>query len=83
MHGPFALNANTNLDASLLLCIADFLDKLGKAKYFNSIDLATAYHYVRIAKGDMHKTLCLTNKGLYEYVVCYFDCIVNLKLSKD
>ena len=39
-----ALNANTNLDVFLLPCIADLLEKLGKAKYFNNIDLATAYH---------------------------------------
>ena len=39
-----ALNANIKLDAFVLSHIADFLDKLGKSKYFSSIDLATAYH---------------------------------------
>ena len=39
-----ALNANTKLDVFPLPCIADLLDRLGKAKYFSSIDLATAYH---------------------------------------
>ena len=39
-----ALNANTKLDVFPLPHIADFLDRLGKAKYFSSIDLATAYH---------------------------------------
>ena len=39
-----ALNANTKLDIFILPCTADFLDRLGKAKYFSSIDLATAYH---------------------------------------
>ena len=38
------LNANTKLDVLLLPCIADFLNRLVKAKYFSSIDLATAYH---------------------------------------
>ena len=37
------LNANIKLDDFNLPCIADFLDKLGKVKYFNNIDLATAY----------------------------------------
>ena len=67
-----ALNANTKLDVFPLPCIANLLDKLGKAKYFSSIDLATAYHQVRIAKGDTHKTAFLTNEGLYEYVVMPF-----------
>ena len=40
----YALNANIKLDVFHLFCIADLLDKLGKAKYFNSIDLATSYH---------------------------------------
>ena len=39
-----AQNTNANLDFFLLSRIADLLDKLGKAKYFSSIDLATAYH---------------------------------------
>ena len=38
------LNANTKLDVFPLPRIADLLDRLGKAKYFSSIDLATAYH---------------------------------------
>ena len=37
-----ALNANTKLDVFLLPSIADLLDRLGKAKYFSSIDLATS-----------------------------------------
>ena len=40
----YALNANTKLDVFPLPCIADLLEKLGKAKYFSSIDLTTAYH---------------------------------------
>ena len=39
-----ALNANIELDVFPLPGIAYFLDNLGKAKYFSSIDLATACH---------------------------------------
>ena len=39
-----SLNANTRLDVFPLPRIADLLDKLGKARYFSSIDLASAYH---------------------------------------
>ena len=68
----YTLSANTKLDVFPIPCIADLLDRLGKAKYFSSIDLVTAYHYIRIAKGDMHKSAFLTNEGLYEYVVMLF-----------
>ena len=71
-----ALNANTNLDVFPLPHIADLLDRLGKAKYFGSIDLATAYHQVRIAKGDTRKTEFFTNEGLYEYIVMPFGLFI-------
>ena len=67
-----ALNANTRLDVFPLPCIADLLDRLGQAKYFSSIDLASAYHQLRIKEGDEHKTAFLTNEGLFEYVVVPF-----------
>ena len=37
-----ALHANTKLYVFPLPCFAELLDKLGKTKYFDSIDLATA-----------------------------------------
>ena len=67
-----ASNTNTKLFLFPLPCIADLLDKLGKAKYFSCIDLATAYHLVRIAQFDMQKTIFLTNKGLYKYILMIF-----------
>ena len=57
-----AVNANTKLDIFPLPHIADFLDRLGKTKYFSSIDLATSFHWVRIAKGDTYKTKFLLMK---------------------
>ena len=39
-----ALNAQTKLDMFPIPRIADLLDKLGRARYFSSVDLATAYH---------------------------------------
>ena len=70
--GFHVCNYNTKLDVFYFPCIADLLDKLGKAKYSSKIDLATAYHYVSIAKGDIHKTAFLTNKGLYECFLILF-----------
>ena len=68
----YTLNANTKLAIFPLPCIADFLDRLGNAKYFSSIDLATTYRQVKIAKGDGNKTEFITKKGLYEYFVILF-----------
>ena len=39
-----SLNDNTKLGVFPLPRIADLLEKLGKARYFISIDLASAYH---------------------------------------
>ena len=50
----------------------DLLDKLGKAKYYSSIGLATTYHLIIIAKGDMHKTAFLAYESLYEYILMLF-----------
>ena len=58
--------ANTKLHVFPLPYIAGLLDKLGKSKNSGSIYIATAYHYIRIAKGDMYKTAFLTNEGFYE-----------------
>ena len=66
------LNANTKLDLFPIPRIADLLDKLGRAKYFSSFDLAAAYHQLRIAEGDEHKTAFVTPDGLYEYIVMPF-----------
>ena len=40
----FTPNSNKELSVFPLPCIADLLDKLGRAKYISSIDLDTAYH---------------------------------------
>ena len=69
----FALNANIKLALFSLPSIADLMGKLGKAKYFNSINLATAYCWVKIAQGDTHKNVYFTNKGLYEYFKLLFE----------
>ena len=61
----YTLNTNPKSSVFPLPYIADLLDKLGKPKFTSSIDLATAYHWVRIAKGNMEKTTLLTKKGLY------------------
>ena len=70
-----SLNKNTTVDKFPLPRIADLLDKLGRAKYFSSIDLSAAYHQLRIAEGHEHKTAFITPQGLFEYVVMPFGLV--------
>ena len=45
-----ALNHQTKLDVFPIPRIADLLDYLGCARFFSSVDLATAYHQIHIKK---------------------------------
>ena len=67
-----ALNANTMLHVFPLSRIADLLDILGRAGYSGSVNLANAYHYVKIAAGSTYKTGFPTNKGFIEYSFILF-----------
>lgn len=44
------------------------MDKLGKAQYFSTLDLAKGYHQILVAEKDIEKTAFVTPAGLYEYV---------------
>ena len=52
--------------------IDDLFDRLRGAQFFSKLDLNTAYHQVRIAPGDTHKTGFRTIFGHYEYLVMPF-----------
>ena len=55
-----ALNHQTKLDVFPIPRIADLLDHLGRACYFSLVDLATAYHQIRIKQGHKHCTAFIT-----------------------
>ena len=61
------LDAKVKPDAYPLPRIDESLDILGGAKYFSTIDLASAYNQVEVAPADRHKTAFTTPFGLYEY----------------
>lgn len=48
--------------------IDSILDKLGRAQYFTSLDLAKGYHQIKVHPHDIAKTAFVTPNGLYEYV---------------
>lgn len=46
--------------------INDVLDKIGRAKYFSALDLASGYHQIEMAKQDRAKTAFTAVGGHYE-----------------
>ena len=60
-----ALNHQTKLDVFPIPRIADLLDHLGHAPFFLSVDLAIAYHQIRIKQGHEHCTAFAMPQGLY------------------
>ena len=59
-----ALNHQTKLDIFPIPRIADLLDRLGCARFFSLVDLATVYHQIRIKQGHEHCTAFVTPQGL-------------------
>ena len=85
-----AQNSQTILDVFPIPHIADLLDHLGRAHFFSLVDLATAYHQIRIKQGHEHQTALVTPQGLYEWIVmllgltnapAMFQHIMNLTFS--
>ena len=62
------LNDITVGDSFPLPNIQDILDKLGRARYFSSVDCATGYYQVPLAEEDRSKTAFSTATGHYEYL---------------
>lgn len=48
--------------------IENILDKLGKAQYFTTLDLAKGFHQILVGKEDQKKTAFSTPFGHYEYI---------------
>lgn len=66
------LNAITRKNRYPLPLIHENLARLAGAKYYTKIDLRSAYHLIRIKKGDEWKTAIRSRFGLFEYLVMPF-----------
>lgn len=62
------LNEVTVDDKFPLPNIDSILDKLGRAQYFSTLDLAKGYHQILIKEQDREKTAFVTPHGLYEFI---------------
>lgn len=48
--------------------IYDILDRVGRAQYFTTLDLASGYHQVEMHPDDVEKTAFSTERGHYEFL---------------
>ena len=67
-----ALNKQTVRDNYPLPKIDELLERLGKAKYFTKLDLASGYHQIAMKSDDIQKIAFWTNRGHYEFIVMPF-----------
>ena len=66
------LNKQTIRDRYPLPRIDDLLDRLGKAKHFLTLNLASGYHQIAVKEQDIPKTAFQTQRGQFEFLVMPF-----------
>ncbi len=62
------LNKQMPEDKHPLPNIDDIIYRLGRAKYFTTLDLASEFHQIPIKTEDQPKTVFSTHEGHYEYM---------------
>ena len=67
-----ALNKQTVRDNYPLPRIDELLERMGKAKFFTKLDLASNYHQIAMKSDDIQKTTFRANQGHYEFIVMPF-----------
>ncbi len=67
------LNKITKQDSYFLLLIKELQDRLGRVKWFTSLNLKEAYYQVQMKKEEKWKTAFWTRYKHYKYTVMLFE----------
>lgn len=57
--------------------LEDILDKLGKAKFFSTIDLKNSFHQIELEQSSRPLTSFSTNDGQYQFTRLPFGCKIS------
>ena len=68
----YTLNNQIVKDNYPLPRIDELLERLGKAKFFTKLDLASRYHQIAMKSDDIQKLAFQTNQGHYEFIIMPF-----------
>ena len=66
------LNKQTICNRYLLPRIDNLLDRLGKARHFRTLNLASGYHLIAVKEEDIPKTAFRMQRDQFEFVVMPF-----------
>ncbi len=73
----------THKDAYPLPWIDDTLNTMAGSKWFSTLDLASWYWQVEVAKKDLPKTVLSKSEGLFELRSCHLACAMPLPPFND
>ena len=85
-----ALNKITRIYVWPMPRVEDIFAKLGKAKFYTTLDLRSGYHHIALDKDSIKKTAFVTPFGKHEYlkvpfclaqVPAYFQNLINKVLN--